>query len=156
MQRGGQTQVLMGRFAEKIREKWRSLRQAFLQMDDDKSGTLTVEVALPRLTTASRCALTKSPLPQELGGYLVKFGIITQRELHGGALQNIFRACDPSGDGLIDYDEFGRMLGQQGDSRPIYLGKANQGQVYQSGDRNGGESKAQRDQELRAVGVLTK
>ena len=31
----------------KIHEKWHTLRQAFLAMDEDKSGTLTAQVSAP-------------------------------------------------------------------------------------------------------------
>jgi hypothetical protein len=67
---------------------------------------------------------------------MIRFGIITPSEATGRAMQQVFRSCDPSGDGVIDYDEFGKSLGVQGDLNPIYLGKRNKGQVYDRGDHN--------------------
>ena len=95
-------------------------------------------------------------MEQELAEGMIRFGIISRAEAKGRALQHVFKSCDPSGDGLIDYDEFGKSLGEKGDLNPMYLGKHNKGQVYELGDHNGGESKVYRDQQLRAVGVLTK
>jgi len=77
----GQTELLQNR----IHEKYRDFRKAFLSFDENKDGKLSKQ----ELLRAVRCF--NLPFPQE-------------------HVEQLAALCDANGDGLIDYSEFAALL----------------------------------------------
>jgi len=128
--RGGMNMQLVQQMRDKILMKWKTLQQAFRAIDEDHSGSMSV---------------------QEMGDQMVRFGLLQPAEVNGRDMQVIFRKCDTSGNGMVDFDEFGKLLGSDFRSeRPMFLGTG----ARHLGKDNGGESKETRDDKLHAMGVL--
>lgn len=92
----------------------------------------------------SQCCLWNVEV-EELGAAMVKFNILSPADVRGSACRQLFQLCDRNGDGSVDYEEFGKRLGMEVDSAPMYLGQRNS---------LGGESQVFRQGQLKAKGVM--